>query len=458
MISPSINFLSSVQKFSYITYSLDNSIIANPERGFYEYTSTGSSGGYNLLTQNTITEYRTNDNVTVIQRQFFLRDFITGIPITSTYLTNMQTDFNRIRGAGIKVMARFTYSSSLLTATSSTEGMYQPTKAQILEHITQLEPVVNANKDVIVSIQAGFIGRYGEWYYTQGDENLVPGPTGSPDFGTKSTINATQSNNRKEVLDYMLSQFDTSIPLQVRTVPIKETFYPSGNSRIGIYNDSFLNTYGDSGTFTVSGVGGTPSLAEISIFQIASLTAPISGETNGTNSVTLSRTDGPNAKIELDFYNWSLINRDYFPAIISSWTASGDFDIIAKDLGYRFQLNSTKFSRNGNNLNIIIDISNRGYANSFKSRSAYIVFKNNSTSATHSYQIITDVNSWYSNVILNQTFDISSLPSGSYNSYIWLPDNNVTLSSRSEYSIRFSNTGTWDSITGYNNLNQTFIK
>ena len=165
MISPSINFLSSVQKFSYITYTLDNSIIANPERGFYEWTSTGSSGGYSLLTQSTLEGYRTNDNVTVIQRQFFLRDFITGIPITSTYLTNMQTDFNRIRGAGIKVMARFTYSSSLLTATSSTAGMYQPTKAQILEHITQLEPVVNANKDVIVSIQAGFIGRFGEWYY-----------------------------------------------------------------------------------------------------------------------------------------------------------------------------------------------------------------------------------------------------------------------------------------------------
>jgi hypothetical protein len=458
MISPSINFLSSVQKFSYITYTLDNSVIANPERGFYEYTSTGSSGGYSLLTQSTLAGYRTNENVTVIQRQFFLRDFITGIPITNTYINNMQTDFDRIRGAGIKVIARFTYSSSLLTSTSSTAGMYQPTKSQILSHIDDLKTVVNANKDVIVSIQAGFIGRYGEWYYTQGPEDSDPNLVGSPDFGNKSTINATQSNNRKEVVDYMLSQFDTSIPLQVRTVPIKQTFYPSGNSRIGIYNDSFLNTWGDSGTFTADSVGATPSLSEIAIFQIASLNAPISGETNGTNSVTLSRTDGPNAKIELDFYNWSLINRDYFPAVIASWTASGDFDIISRDLGYRFQLNSTKFSRNGNSLNIIIDITNIGYANSFKSRSAYIVFKNNSTSATYSYQITTDVNTWYTNVILNQTFDISGLPSGSYNSYIWLPDNNVTLSTRPEYSIRFSNTGTWDSITGYNNLNQTFSK
>jgi hypothetical protein len=441
MISPSINFLSSVQKFSYRSYTLDDNIISNPERGFYHYESTGSSGGYNLLSTSTLTGYRTNENITVIQRQFFLVDFITGIPISGTYLTNMQTDFTRLRSSGLKVIARFTY-------TSSSAAVYQPTKTQILAHIDQLKSVVNTNKDVIVSIQAGFIGRYGEWYYT-----------GSSEFGDSTSIgtNATQSNNRKDVLDYMLSEFDTDIPLQVRTVSIKQTLAP-GNSRIGFVNDSFLNSYGDSGTFTVSGAGGTPSLAEIAIFQNSSLNAPISGETNGTNSVAPTRTDGPNAVVELDYYNWSLINKDYYGPIIATWSATGHFNTINKNIGYRFQLNSTKFSRNGNNLNIIIDISNIGYANSFKSRSVYIVLKNNSTSATYSYQITTDVNTWYSNVILNQTFDISTLPSGSYSSYIWLPDNDPTLSTRPEYSIRFSNTGTWDSLTGYNDLNQIFSK
>ncbi len=441
MISPSINFLSSVQKFSYITYSLDDNIISNPERGFYHYESTGSSGGYNLLSTSTLTDYRTSENITVIQRQFFLIDFITGISISGTYLTNMQTDFNRLRSAGLKVIARFTY-------TSSSAAVYQPTKAQILTHIAQLATVVNSNKDVIVSIQAGFIGRYGEWYYT-----------GSSEFGDATSIgtNSTQTNNRKDVLDYMLSQFDTDIPLQVRTVSIKETLSP-GNSRLGFVNDSFLNSYGDSGTFTVSGEAGTPSLAEIAIFQTASFNAPISGETNGTNSVALTRTDGPNAVIELDYYNWSLINKDYYGPIITGWSASGHFDTISKNIGYRFKLNSTNFSRNGNSLNIIIDITNIGYANSFKSRNAYIIFKNISTLITYQYQITTDVNSWYTNIVLNQTFDISALPSGSYDSYIWLPDNDITLSSRPEYSIRFSNTGTWDSITGYNNINQSFIK
>jgi hypothetical protein len=35
-----------------------------------------------------------------------------------------------------------------------------------LTHITQLESILEANKDIIFAQQAGFIGKYGEWYYT----------------------------------------------------------------------------------------------------------------------------------------------------------------------------------------------------------------------------------------------------------------------------------------------------
>ena len=188
-----------------VTYASTSNVIPNPEKGFYHYTSTGSGGGYNLLNQTTLSNYRTTENITVIQRQFFLRDFITGIPITSTYLTNMQTDFNRIRNAGSKVIVRFTYTSS------SSYTVFQPTKAQILAHIAQLAPVVNANKDVIVAIQAGFIGKYGEWYYT-----------GSSEFGNAdyTIYTATQWANRKVVMDAMINSFNILIPLQVRYVSL----------------------------------------------------------------------------------------------------------------------------------------------------------------------------------------------------------------------------------------------
>jgi hypothetical protein len=443
MISPSIGFLNSLQKSSFREYALDDNIINNPERGLYELTTTGSSETvYNLLNQSTLTDYRVNDGLTVIQRQFFLFLFIDGSPITTTYLENMQTDFNRIRAAGLKVLARFTY-------TSQNAAVYQPTKAQIKAHITQLAPVINTNKDVISSIQIGFIGKYGEWYYT-----------GSAEFGDDNYLlwTQTQWDNRKEVVDHALNQFDSDIPVQIRAVYYKQTLYPLGNTRIGFYNDAFLNKDGDGGTFLVTGEGGTPNATQIAIFQNGASNAPISGESNGLNTAVPTRTDGANAKIELDFYNCSLISWDYFPAVIESWVTSGDYDIIKKNIGYRLKLNSSRFLRNGNSMNVVINIENIGYANSFKSRNAHIVFKNTSSGITYPFQITTDVNSWYSTVTLNQTFDISGLPSGSYNSYIWLPDNNVTLSTRPEYSIRLSNVGTWEAGTGYNNLNQTFVK
>jgi surface protein len=438
------NIIDGGQDLTYQTYTLDDSIISNPERGFYDLITTGTSGGYNLVDQNTVADYRTDENITVIQRQFFLMPFIDGSPISTLYLANMQTDFDRIRAAGAKVIVRFTYSSLVVST-----GVYQPTKAQILAHITQLAPVVNLNKDVIVSIQAGFIGQYGEWF-----------TTGSTEFGSGdyNFWTPTQLANRKEIVDAILSQFDASILLQLRTVFYKEALYPSGNARIGFVNDAFLNDFGDDGTFNVGSAAGTPSTIQNNTFQTASLTAPISGESNGLNPTVPSRTNGANAKIELDFYNWSLISWDYFPDVIASWVASGDYDIIKKNLGYRFVLNSSKFTVAGSNITVVINLTNIGYANAFRSRTAYIVFKNTSTGALFSNALTSNVNTWYSNVDINQTFSISLLPSGTYNSYLHIPDPSPTISSNPLYAIRLSNVDVWDPATGYNNLNQTFTK
>ena len=415
-----------------INYQQNTVIIPNPEKGFYRYTSTGSSGGYNLLNQTTISGYRTNENITVIQRQFFLRDFITGIPITSTYLTNMQTDFNRIRNAGAKVIVRFTYTSS------SSFTVFQPTKAKILAHIQQLAPVVNANRDVIVSIQAGFIGKYGEWYYT-----------GSSEFGdgNYTILSTTQWNNRKEVMDRMISSFDSSIPLQVRYLYAKQKMY--GNTfvgRIGFYNDSFLGTYGDSGTFLVSGSQGQPSSSDVTYWQNNTINNPVSGESNMVNA---PRTDCANAMVEMDKFNWSLINKDYFPTVITNWQTNGCFSTMQRSLGYDFRLNSSNIT----NGILTINIGNYGYANLFKDRKAYLICKNTTTNINYSFLIDNNFKNCVTtsyNISTNLT--TLGLPTGTYKLYLNLPD---PLINNKLYSIQTSNLNTW-TIEGFNDLQQTY--
>lgn len=412
-----------------INYSVSNSVINNPERGFYRYTSSGSSSTYNLLSQSTLTGFRTNENITVIQRQFFLRNFITGTPITSTYLTNMQTDFNRIRAAGLKVIVRFSY-----TANSAT--VYQPTKAQIITHIRQLAPIINRNKDVIVCVQAGFIGRWGEWYYT-----------GSTEFGDTYPVNNTQWNNRKQVLDEMLLRFSSDILVQVRYVEAKQKMY--GNTfigRIGFYNDSFLGTWGDSGTFSVSSANANPSAEQVSYWQIQTTSLPVSGETNMINA---PRTDCTNAILEMNRYNWSLINKDYFPTVITNWQTNGCYAEMQTKLGYKFELISSTLS----NTNLLVALKNNGWANLYKTRKVYIVFVNGT--AEYRYEI-GNTSNWIKGQVVNLAIPLSyPIPNGTYRLYLYVPDNN---SNSVNYAIQFSNVGTWLPQKGYNDLLQTYVR
>jgi hypothetical protein len=418
-----------------VTYQADNSVINNPEKGFFHYTSTGSSGGYNLLSQATLEGYRTNENITVIQRQFFLRDFITGIPITSTYLTNMQTDFNRIRAAGAKVIVRFTYTSSSAT-------VYQPNKQKMLFHMKQLVNVLNVNKDVIVSIQLGFIGRYGEWYYT-----------GSTEFGDGNftILTNTQWNNRKEIVDYALNNFPGEIPLQLRYIYAKQRMY--GNTyigRIGFYNDSFLGTWGDSGTFIVSSSTAVPSAADVTYWGNNTINNPVTGETNMTNA---PRTTCANAMLEMNTFNWSLINKDYFPAVITDWQTVGCFTTMQKSLGYNFRLNTANISASGL---LTVNIGNYGYANLFKVRRAIIVCKNIATNVNYSYVIDTNLIALTTTSrTMSMNLATLGLPIGQYKILLNLPDPNTALATNPKYSIRCSNLNTWTA-EGFNDLLLTY--
>ena len=127
-------------------------------------------------------------------------------PISSAYLSAMQADFNKIRNAGLKCIVRFAYSDN------DAAGQRDASKAQILAHILQVKPILNTNIDVISIMQAGFIGTWGEWYYTDF-------------FGMSPT--ATDYANRKEVVDGILSALPVSRMVQIRTPSLKQKMYNS---------------------------------------------------------------------------------------------------------------------------------------------------------------------------------------------------------------------------------------
>lgn len=421
-----------------VNYVVNNNLIANPERGFYHNISTGLiTTTYPLLSQATLTTYRTTEKISVIQRVFYLNQF-TSAAISTAYLNNIQTDLNTIRNSGLKVIVRFAYSKS------TTATPIDATKAIILQHIAQVGPILTANKDVIVSYQYGWIGAWGETYYSS---QLTEFGTG--DYTAYTNL---QYANRKEVLDAMLVSVPSEIPVQVRYVYSKQKMYPLGNSRIGFYNDAFLNQWGDSGTFLVSGALGVPSTADKNYFIASSLTAPITGETDGINS---PRTDCTNAMYEMNLYNWSLLNKDYLAANITNWQTNGCYTDIESNLGYKFELFNSTFNKIGNNLNININGINVGYSFPFKTKQVYFVFRNNLSGLEYFFLSTANANTWVNNFAITDLIDVSSLPIGNYSSFMWIPDANLT--SRAEYCIQIANNSMWEPLTGYNNLNQTLV-
>ena len=238
-------FLSTAQT-SNVTYVASTAVFSNPERGFYKYSDAHSSH-YDALDQATLTSYRVNNNITLVFRYFYLEDFKNS-PISASYLSKMQIDFDKLRNAGLKCIIRFAYSDD------QGESQYDSSKAQMLAHIQQLKPLLIANSDVISVMQAGFIGAWGEWYYTSQAE-----------FGgwgyNENELTSANLNHRKDIINAILQALPTNRMLQIRypafkqnvysqtALPIAQAYNETALARIGHHNDCFLSSPDDVGTY-----------------------------------------------------------------------------------------------------------------------------------------------------------------------------------------------------------------
>lgn len=434
-----------------VNYTASSADFPNPERGFYRYTDTNSSS-YDLLNQNSLLNYRNNQNITLIFRYFYLESFVDS-PISQSYLNNMQTDFNRLRNAGLKAVIRFAYSNS------ENAAVLDASKSRMLSHIAQLQPLLQANADVIAVMQAGFIGAWGEWYYTDQAE-----------FGgwgyNQTNLTAANYNHRKDIVNAIMSALPQRRMVQIRYPKMKQQMYGVSTplppaqaftetiiSRLGHHNDCFLSSNTDVGTYTNINTE-YPYLEQETKFL------PMGGE---TCAVFPARTNCTTAMQEMAKFHWSYLNLDYHPGVIDGFESGACFDDIEKKLGYRFELQNATFPQivSGNTLSVNINLKNVGFAAPFNERNAFIVLKNVVTNQLFQLPLSADPRNWLpsNNVInINETLPLpNTLTPGSYKMYLSLPDLDSSISNRPEYAIRLANENVWEASTGFNNLNHTVV-
>lgn len=434
-----------------VTYEPSDAVISNPERGFYKYSAARASN-YNLLNQNTLNNYRNNQNITLIFRYFYLDTFFNS-PISDTYLSNMQTDFNRLRNAGLKCVVRFAYSDS------SSASPLDASKTRILQHINQLKPILEANSDVIAVLQAGFIGAWGEWYYTDQSE-----------FGgwgyNQTSLNATNYSHRRDIVNAIMEALPENRMVQIRYPRMKQQMYnttaplppnqaynSTNLARLGHHNDCFLSSANDVGTYSNMN-------QEIPYLEQETQFLPMGGE---TCAVYEPRSNCSTAVSEMAQLHWSYLNLDYHPGVIDGFQADDCFTDIQKGLGYRYELIEAQLPQSadlGGTLEVNIDMRNVGFAAPFNERTAYIVLKNLSDNEVYSIALQSDPRTWLGSedFTISETLNLpENMTEGTYKMYLHLPDASSSIASRPEYAIRLANQNVWESTTGYNSLNHNVV-
>ncbi len=419
-------------------YSASTATLANPERGFYRYPQDCDKADFNVTT---LKGYRETQKITQVMCIFYLAEFKNG-PISQAQLDRFQRQSDAVRAAGLKMIIRFAY-------TLDTSGDDVPL-SRVSSHLDQLAPLLSKNADVIAVVQAGLIGAWGEWYYTQ-------------NFGNAGAVSTQDWSNRKAVVDKLLASLPASRMVQLRTPKFKRTMYGtsaltsaqafngSAASRIGHHNDCFLASATDFGTYENTSVEYPYLAAETQYLSMG-------GETCAPNP---PRSDCASALSEMAQFHYSYLNNDYESTVLNSWSNAGCRPEIDRRLGYRFSLVSatlpTTASR-GSVLSVSLALKNEGFAAPYNPRGVELVLRHTSTGAVHRLPLSSDPRRWAPGTTTTVSQGVtlpSSLPSGSYAVLLNLPDPTASLNTRAEYAIQLANTGTWEATTGFNSLQRT---
>lgn len=445
------------------TPSTDNS--PNPERGFYRHTET-HSGAYVPLNLATLQGYRSSEDISLILRLFYLDDFTTG-PISPAYLAAMETDFNTLRQARLKAVVRFAYTNQLNFAPSTTWPPVPPygdaSEAQILAHLDQLRPLLYKHRDVIAVVQAGFIGIWGEWYYT---DHFVADPN------VPWIVTPADYTNRGDVLRAILAALPVDRMAQVRTPLNKQKIYGTGTgaaaalvpgdahntsniARTGHHNDCFLASDSDFGTYS-NITEDKNYLAEETKYLA------MGGETCNPNP---PRSLCATALAELAEFHWSYLNAGYHPDVLSSWSTGGCLEEVKQRLGYRLSLLQGIYDnavKPGGEFTINLDLRNDGWAAPYNPRLVELLLRN-PVGDIYSVSLPDDPRTWLADGsgehTINHTVCVPvSMPVGSYDLLLHLADPEKNLHDLPEYAIRLANTDVvWEAGTGYNDLGHSIV-
>ncbi|NQV14422.1 DUF4832 domain-containing protein [bacterium] len=414
------------QSFTDHTYTITDDLFLNPERGLSAYKSSAVSVTY-------ATNLR-NDGLTIAQRIYNTGSYRTD-SLSNSFLTRVHNDLTAAREGGIKLVMRYSYTDDQDGEDASLEW--------IQTHIDQLGPVWTENADAIAYVEAGFIGAWGEWYYSSNDLD--------------------NTSDRRSVLFKELEELPANRMVVIRTPGYKKAIFSNNDplsldsafsetyrARTGAHNDCFLASATDYGTY-----GNIE--ADKTYLNLDNRYVPQGGET--CNPSAYSGCE--NALIDLARMRWSVLNRDYHPEVIDGWEENGCWPEIQRRLGYRFQLLDSRLQNEvkpGGMLESEFSIFNEGFASPYNPRNCELVIRHQTSQDEYTLLSLEDPRWWMGGDTAYVSIS-GGIPEGilegSYDMFMHLSDPVPALRYRHEFAIHLANEDIWEAETGYNDLGHT---
>jgi len=314
---------------SYIpTSATDYIALRNPGRGLLYQQDIFLSQPDTYITPSVLKSAlssKPTPGIDLIQLVIYLDNAISGTPLNTANLAAIATMFNNIRDAGVVSIVRFAYTDR------QSASIPEPAPDAVVNHIQQLAPLLQAASDVILTVQLGFIGVWGEGYYT------------SSYYGKAGVYSPAQQAARDQVTTALLEALEPSrTQIQMRTPALKQAFLNSSEvsvteqnafsisdvgAHIGHFDDCFLASPDDQGTYRESSLSGS----DHAYIAAESQWTVRGGETCVPSKASLYSC--PRALKVLEQEHWTFLhiwNAKY----VSAWKKGGCWQNIQAKLGY----------------------------------------------------------------------------------------------------------------------------
>ena len=419
------------------TYVETDEIFPNPERGFY-FVDSFQSASDNPLSASSIATQRAM-NKTLVYMGFYPKDYMEG-DIAPEFLDLFRRNMQNLRENGVKCILRFAYSDS------ESERPWDPTPEVVQKHIQNITPILQEYGDVILVFQAGFVGVWGEWYYT---ENFVSNPN-TPE---KHAL-------RKQVTDAMLKALPSDRQIALRTPMFARMMYADSytdtltvetahngtdRSRISAFNDCFGASSNDTGTFSGEQTREFWKADTRYVFM--------GGETCGLSNYCTCEA----SLKDMEDYHWTYLNSEYHGGVLGRWRTDKCMPEIERRLGYRLSLTDVyndKAATAGQDFRVVLKLKNSGFSAPINPRGVELVLVDGNGKRTVYEQKDVDPRYWFAGetVTLDRIIKIPADATGECTLYLNLPDPKPTLHDNPLFSIRLANENVWDEATGFNKV------